>query len=186
MQIKSKLFSTFLTIFLLGFTGCEQKNSSDNILSAVSPETKPSFKLISQTDEKIEITQTENGFQFKGLEDKVVLLNFFATWCPPCKAEIPHLINLQNKYKKDFAIIAVLVEEGKEQNDLNTFIREYGINYIVSNTFDNVRLSKAVGGVRSIPTMIMYDKNGNYYNHYIGAVPEEMLELDIKKAMEVK
>ncbi|NWF67009.1 MAG: TlpA family protein disulfide reductase, partial [Campylobacterales bacterium] len=131
-------------------------------------------------------TQDGKNISIDELKGKVVLVDFFATWCPPCRAEIPHLVNLQTKYKDNFSIVAVLVEEDKKVEDVKDFINEYKINYSVTVGEPNFELSKMVGGVRSLPFMIMYDKNGKYVTHYIGAVPEEMIEYDIKRAIEGK
>ena len=188
MKIKSTvsttISTTILTTFLVLFAGCEKK--TDSIVTSIAPEVKPSFQLLTQNNKNIDLIQTNEGFEFQGkYKNKVVLLDFFATWCPPCKAEIPHLVNLQKKYKDNFAIIGVLLEEDKNQDILDSFIREFNINYAVSNNFDNTRLSQAVGGIRTLPTMIMYDRKGNYFTHYIGAIPEEMIDRDIQRALEI-
>ena len=57
------------------------------------------------------------------------------------------------------------------------------IDFLVSVAKDNYKLAKAVGGVKSIPLMLIYDREGKYSQHYIGAVPEEMIEADIKKVL---
>jgi len=115
------------------------------------------------------------------------LLNFFATWCPPCRAEIPHLANLQNKYKDKLKIIAILVEN-KNTKEIEEFKKRYNINYFVSNSSDNMNLAAKAADMLhqprnfSIPMMVLF-VNGKYFRHYIGMVPEEMLESDIKEAI---
>lgn len=188
--MKYKFFLSLIAAVLL-ITGCETKEEDINSVvsesQAAVEQKAPEITLVNSLDEqKIKITYENEKIAFDGYQGKVILVNFFATWCPPCKAEIPHLIKLQEKFKEQFQIIAVLLEENKANEELNSFINYHDINYIVTNSRANFELSMMLGGIKSIPTMVMYDKNGNYFTHYVGAAPEEMIEADIKKALEVK
>jgi len=179
------LLTAILTLLI--FTGCggeKDKKPTSETQQQVVPEKKDRGIILKDTNGKeIKVTKTENGFIFKGYENKVVLVNFFATWCPPCKAEIPHLNNLQEKYKKDIQIISILLEENKSNEYVTDFMKNNDIKFIITNSDDNFKLAKEVGGVKSIPFMLIYDRNGNYSQHYTGAVPEEMIEEDIKKVL---
>ncbi len=114
-------------------------------------------------------------------------LIFFATWCPPCKAEIPHLNNLKEKYKDSFEVVAVSLGERSggltSKEKMETFINDFKINYIVSNSEINFDVADAMGGIRSIPTMFLFDPSGKIVQKYVGLVPEEMMETDIKRAL---
>lgn len=171
---------------LLVFTGCNDDKSIDESKkteTAAPTQISEGIVLQDTTGKKIKVTSIENGFIFEGYENKVVLVNFFATWCPPCKAEIPHLNNLQEKYKKDLKIISILLEENKSNEDVISFMNSNDIEFTITNSKDNYKLAKEVGGVKSIPLMLIYDRTGKYSQHYIGAVPEEMIEADIKKVL---
>ena len=111
-------------------------------------------------------------------------MNFFATWCPPCKAEIPNLIKLQSDYQNDFIVISVLLEEFKSNEEVAQFVKSFGINYTVTNSPENFDLAKNLGGIKSIPTMYLVDKNSKIFQKYVGLVPSEMMEIDIKKVLE--
>ena len=139
--------------------------------------------LTDTSGDTIKVKQTSDGFIFEGYEGKVVLLNFFATWCPPCKAEIPHLNNLQKKYAKDIKIISVVLEENKSNEEIIKFMNKYGVEFTITNSPDNFKLAKILGGVESIPFMVIYDRKGSYSQHYVGAVVQEMIEADIKKVL---
>ena len=76
-----------------------------------------------------------------------------------------------------------LMEEDKDNQEVIDFSKEHQINFPVLNSKENFLLSQALGGIRSLPTLVMYDKTGNYFIHYTGAAPEEMIESDIKKAL---
>lgn len=180
-----EMLGAFIALMLIG--GCSKKEEIQDEQTIVS-KTFQKFELKDLKEKSITAEETGEGMNFKGLEGKIVFVDFFATWCPPCKAEIPHLVSLQEKYKEKFAIVAVLLEENKDKNELAKFINDHQINYFVSNSPDNFAMAKLVyGAVKApqsmpIPLMVMY-KDGKYLTHYLGAVPEEMIESDIKKAL---
>lgn len=181
-----KLCLTIVTSTLLLFlAGCSSESKKTETKSEAKQEQSVNEKITLKTIDNQEITVTpiEKGFTFSGYENKIVLVNFFATWCAPCKAEIPHLINLQEKYKDNFVIVSVLLEENKSNEEIASFAKYNNINYIITNSIENFQFAKNVGGVKNIPLMFLYDKNGKYSTHYVGAVPEEMLDADIKKVL---
>ena len=194
MQIKTTLFLIFISLTL--FIGCGDKESIDENMISNSKTTsqKPSeFNLKTSDGKELKVKITQDGLQFEGLENKVVLLNFFGTWCPPCKAEIPHLLNIRKKLKKDFEILSVDI--GKRGGGANTpkelaaFIEEFKITYPITTAGDNQQLFSAVSELnpsRTIPFVILFNKKGQYVQHYIGMKPEEMLFSDISKAIQMK
>jgi len=184
MNIKNLIILGIVTITLL--TGCTDKSEdiSNSIVETKEEVQKlPTFNLKTTMGKPVTIEVTKKGWVFKEYPNKVVLLNFFATWCPPCKAEIPHLNNLSKKYKDDFVVIAILVEKDKENSEINNFIKNHDIQYPVTNSPANFNLAGAVGGVSSIPAMFMFNKDGLVVKDYVGAVQEEILDSDIKKAL---
>ncbi len=99
---------------------------------------------------------------------KIVLLEFWATWCPPCRVSVPDLVGIQEKYRnKEFVILGISIDEGGDITaKLNEFIKEYKINYAILIGDENV--SNAYN-VRGIPVTFLIDREGkiaNYYNGY--------------------
>ncbi len=185
MKIKYALLLSLLLIF----SACSDKKK-DEIKTDASKEQKANkpkpikypIKLSTTSGNFIDINKTQSGFKFLNIKNKAILLTFIASWCPPCKAEIPHLNNLQKEYKDNLKIVAVLLED-KSLEDIKSFIKKYDIKFALTHGKSNFILAKAVGDVQTIPFTILYDKSGNYATHYVGAVPEEMMNIDIKKVV---
>ncbi len=200
--MKFKIVSFFIIIgfFFVGCEGNKDGNVNNTTTATISEKSiKENGKvtrnptevtLKSVKGEEIRVKKINSReFDFDDYEGKVVLLNFFATWCRPCRAEVPHLVDLQKRYKdKDFQIISILLEDiGKDGlpiEELKAFIEENEINYIITiGREENSLMERFAGGTGSIPFMVLYDKEGKYVTQYRGSVPEEMIETDIKKVL---
>lgn len=105
--------------------------------------------------------------KLSGYTGKVVLLEFWATWCPPCRASVPDLVGIQEKYKNNgFVILGISVDEGRDINaKLFEFFKEYKINYPVLIGNENVANAYNVKG---IPVTFLISKEGKIVNYYTG------------------
>jgi|SRR5579859_2490028 len=112
--------------------------------------------------------------EFKG---KIVLLNFWATWCGPCRAEIPDLIELQNKYKDQFTIVALATDED-DAAFVKKFSQKAGINYRVGMSTDELRA--AYGGIPALPTSFVIDAQGRVVQKHIGLNDPTIYELEVR------
>jgi len=136
-----------------------------------------------------QITGTKEGFKIKGLEGKIVFLEFFGHKCPPCLASIPHLIDLKKKYKDNLAIISIEVQ-GLTNSQLTQFAKKKGMNYIVvsnekAGNFTNYIAQRAQWR-GSIPFMVALDKKGNVQFVQAGMLPESALEELVKQLNAIK
>lgn len=126
-----------------------------------------------------DVTGTDQGLQIKGLEGKIVFLEFFGHKCPPCLASIPHLISLQNKYKDKLAIVAIEVQ-GMNTAEVTTFVKEKGINYIAVSEEKAGELvdyiSQRAQWNGSIPFLVALDTKGDVQFVQVGMLPESSLE----------
>jgi peroxiredoxin len=112
--------------------------------------------------------------QFKG---KVVVVDFWATWCGPCKMEIPGYVALQKKYGKDrLAIIGVSVDQ-EGPGVVKAFIEKQGINYQMVMNDDAV--TSAFGAMDAIPTTFLIDRDGQVRDRKVGVEPTEDYEQKI-------
>lgn len=183
MQFKK--FAFFLISIIFIFSGCDSKNDeSSSSKNEIENRKETNFILKTQNQTILTLSKENELFKFKELQNKIVLVNFFATWCPPCKAEIPHLIDLKNKYMDKFETVAINMgnKDGSIPN-IESFIEEYKINYPVITNEKNKKIAELFGGVKAIPTMFMLDTNGKIIQKYVGIVPQEMIETDIKRIL---
>ena len=108
---------------------------------------------------------------------KVVILDFWATWCPPCKAEIPGFVDLQKKYgEKGLVVIGVSLDE-QGPAVVKPFMRRFGMNYPV--VMGDEKIVQDFGGVSAIPTTFIIDKSGNIAAKHVGYAPKEAFEKEI-------
>ena len=109
-------------------------------------------------------------------KSKIVIVDLWATWCPPCRKEIPGFINIYTKYKdKGVEIIGIAYDE-KGEEVLPPFMKKMGINYPVY--LDGGGIAEAYD-LRAYPTTIIYGKNGEVASKHVGFVPENEFDNEI-------
>ncbi len=128
----------------------------------------PEFKLKDADGKVVSLAE------YKG---KAVLLNFWATWCGPCKVEIPWFVEFEQKFKdKGFAVLGVAMdEEGWEI--IKPYIIDKKVNYRILAGDDST--AQLYGGVDSLPTTFLIDKNGMIAGVHVGLVSKSEYEKDI-------
>jgi thiol-disulfide isomerase/thioredoxin len=110
------------------------------------------------------------------LDGKVVILDFWATWCPPCKSEIPGFIELQKNYaEKGLVVVGVSLDE-HGSSVVKRFMKEFGMNYTV--VMGNLKMMQDFGGA-AIPTTFIIDRSGKIVSKHTGFTPKETFEEEI-------
>jgi thiol-disulfide isomerase/thioredoxin len=149
----------------------ERSNEAHVVRFAAHPQPMPAF-LVNDLDGNPVSTAAWKG--------KVVFVNFWATWCPPCRAEIPILIDLENRYKDRLQIVGVSVDDG-DPADVKQFAKEAGINYPIVMA-DRAIVSE-YGGVPALPTLFVVNPDGNVVQKHEGLFSNELYEAEVRSLL---
>jgi len=132
------------------------------------PEAAPDFLLSSLDGKPVSLV---------GAKGKVVLLNFWATWCGPCRAEIPDLVELQKRYADSLQIIGLAVDVD-DSTEVKAFAESFGVNYPIAVASDEVRIK--YGGISALPTSFLIDPQGGIVQKHTGYSNPLLFELEIR------
>jgi cytochrome c biogenesis protein CcmG/thiol:disulfide interchange protein DsbE len=166
-----------LLIFTASIFGCNNstsnaENKKVEIVPVANNNTKdqaaPEFTLYTLDGKEVKLSD------YFG---KVVILDFWATWCPPCRKGIPDLVSIQNEFKDDLVVIGISLDQPSTIKNLKQFIEDYGINYPV--VLGTQEVSSAYGNIQAIPTSFIIDQKGNINNKHIGLVLKSVLIKEI-------
>ena len=163
------------------------RDASGNAPQYVSPlkgKPAPDFTLQDLSGKKVSLAD------FKG---KALLINFWATWCGPCKVETPWLVELRNQYAaKGFEVLGISAEgddlqpgdkEGwaKDKAAIAKFVKEEKMPYPV--LIDGDSISKPYGGIDAMPTSFYVDRSGNVVSVQLGLTSKDEMEANIRKSL---
>jgi len=114
---------------------------------------------------------------------KVVLLDFWATWCMPCRGEIPHFVEFQDKYRdQGFQVVGISMDDGPKP--VREFYQEFKMNYPVA--LGNEKVAEAYGGVLGLPVTFLIGRDGRVAAKYVGEVQLPTLEQGIESLLQAK
>ncbi len=109
---------------------------------------------------------------------KVILINFWATWCAPCKAEIPHFVDLQKTYAEDLQVLGISVDDTPK--DVKPYAAQYRMNYPVLIGLNRDDVDKAYGPFLGIPQTFIIARDGTICRKHAGIATKEKFEQEIK------
>jgi thiol-disulfide isomerase/thioredoxin len=132
------------------------------------PDPAPDFKLKELAGKELTLEA------FRG---KVILLNFWATWCGPCRAEIPELVALQNRYKDRLQSVGLVVDDDDEK-EIRKVIESEGINYPVALADTETRF--AYGGIAALPTVFVINAEGRVMQKHVGLFNPALYEAEVR------
>jgi thiol-disulfide isomerase/thioredoxin len=186
---KTTLFLSLLLSLGLLVQGCSKKEEKENVIIEKKNQKNTNIFTLQDTNATQYILEkTQNGFKLKNNPSKILILDIFATWCPPCQAEATHLSSLLKKYSQDIVILGVTIEDGIENDKLTMFQKTFHATYPLVNSQENRRIINTIaqqlklGNNFGIPLLVLY-KDGKVINYFQGATEEEFIESDIKRAL---
>jgi thiol-disulfide isomerase/thioredoxin len=146
-----------------------QEQQTGNVIRFVrNPDAAPDFKLDDLDGKPLTLADSHG---------KVILLNFWATWCGPCREEIPDLIELQRKYKDRLQIIGISVDDD-DASAVKKVVDATGINYPVAMASAEVRM--AYGGIGALPTSFVLDSEGRVVQKHEGLRDPLLYEIEVR------
>ena len=150
-----------------------QDVASDQGLPNLRGKKAPQFTLKNTEGKKVSLSD------YKG---KAVLVNFWATWCPPCKIEMPWMIDLQKQYEaQGFTVLGISEDDLKDHPAVLKFRDKIGVNYPI--LFGDDAVGKAYGGLEFLPTSYYVGRDGKIVDETAGIVAKDEIEAHIKKAL---
>jgi len=138
-----------------------------------NPDPAPDFTLKGLDGKELSLSEARG---------KVVFLNFWATWCGPCRAEIPDLVDLQNRYKDRLEIIGLDVDDD-DPAEVQQYVTENGINYPVAMAPNELR--NQYGGIPALPTSFVLDTQNRVVQKHVGLWNPEIYETEIRALLEM-
>jgi len=155
---------------------------------ALSRKGTGTFTLINTRGQTHQITISDQNIVLSENQKPIIIVNLFASWCPPCIGQIAYMNDLQKKYQKELFIAGILTHDTIDKASFESFMAKHQINYFISHYKDNDSFTDLMAKVLgldenfSIPLTVMY-VDGEYFTHYEGSVPVEMVEYDIQQAI---
>ena len=172
----NKLIAIILLFITISLFGCESKSSQiDKILedaNIIDDEKAPDFTLLTLDGKEVKLTD------YSG---KIVIIDFWATWCGPCRKGIPDLVSIQKEYKDELVVIGISLDQPSTQSSLQPFIDHFGINYLI--VLGTQEVSVAYGNIQAIPTSFIIDGERNIVQKHIGLVSKETLIEEINSLL---
>jgi len=148
------------------FTACR---STPKAVGSLKP--APAFSLKDTAGHPLQLSD------YRG---KVVILDFWATWCEPCKQEIPHLVDLQNRYgPQGLQVLGISMDDGEDP--VREFQQKYKMNYPVA--VGTSQVANQYGGILGLPITFVIDKQGQIVSRHIGATAPAVFEEEIKRLL---
>jgi cytochrome c biogenesis protein CcmG/thiol:disulfide interchange protein DsbE len=131
----------------------------------------PDFTLTDLSGNKVSLSN------YRG---KVVLLDFWATWCAPCKEEIPHFVDMQNRYgPRGLQVIGISMDD--DEKPVRAFQQQFKMNYPVA--VGTTSLAEQYGGVLGLPITFVIDPDGRIVSRHIGQTSAEVFEGEVQKLL---
>jgi cytochrome c biogenesis protein CcmG/thiol:disulfide interchange protein DsbE len=188
MKLKIVFYLLLALMFIIG--GCKKNKTEPAQQTEVAAEIKPTQPIADSTPSTTGgkpapafTLQDLNGknISLSDLRGKVVIIDFWATWCPPCVKEIPHFVELHEQYKdKGVEIVGISLDHAGV-SVVKAFVQKFQIKYPIMMT--DGKVDKAFGGIPSIPTTFLIDSAGNISKKYVGYNDKAVFEADIKKLL---
>jgi cytochrome c biogenesis protein CcmG/thiol:disulfide interchange protein DsbE len=165
-----KRFGTLVAIVIVVLLWLAVRHRSGSQGSGTGAKQAPDFALTDLSGQPLRLSN------YRG---KVVVLDFWATWCEPCKQEIPHLVDLQTKYPQRVQVLGISMDD--DDKPVRSFQQQYKMNYPIA--VGTSSLADQYGGVLGLPITFVIDGQGRIAKRYIGAADFSGIEAEVQKLL---
>lgn len=173
------LTGLLLITALLALTACSGDKAQSDVKAAESQASADYNPKYDFTAQKLDGSE----FKLSDFEGKVVIIDFWDTWCPPCRKGIPDFVELYNTYKDQGLVIIGLAFGQQGKPAVEQFVKDYNVTYI--NGLMNQDVVDRFGTPRSIPTTYIIDQKGNVHQKYVGLVEKKIFEKEILSLLNI-
>lgn len=175
----------FIALFVISFVAYNYLNSKYNKENKNSTDiTEDNKDSTEQAKDFVVYDKNLNQVKLSDYKGKPVVVNFWASWCPPCRSEMPTFNEISSKYSQDnLVILMVNLTDGEREtmDTANQFIKNN--NYNMNVLFDNDNSAAINYNILSIPRTIFIDKNGNIVKDHSGVISKDELESEINEIL---
>lgn len=178
--MKKILILIIVMLSAFNILGCEKQQAENSF----TYEKEQSFTTANESRKAADFAlKTLDGKTVKlsDYKGKIVIIDFWATWCPPCRKGIPDLVEIQKQYKENVVVIGISLDQENTIKDLAPFIKQYGINYPV--VLGDQKVVMDYGNIQAIPTSFIVDQAGNIVDTHVGLVPKSTYTSKIDKLL---
>lgn len=169
------LLATLVTILIVQLANDEPKKQ---VKTPVETETETDAPRAMQATD-FRLLTMDGDMSLHEQHGKVVILNFWASWCVPCQTEMPHFQKFYDEHADDVEILAVNVTKKDDRNTAMQFAQEYGLTFPI--LFDDTGEVSEMYGAFTIPTTYILNRDGEIVHQFAGPLNEEMLEMYTKE-----
>ena len=169
-------YSLVLSLVVVGLTGCNQHSAGPPVpkTASIAPgeigSQLPAFSVMDFQGRDISSA---------AFRDKVVLIDFWATWCQPCKKEMPGYQKLLDRYgTRGFAVVGLKFDTMRDTEDPAGFAKKIGVHYPLAVA--NYDLKNKFGGIEGLPTTLLYDRHGMLRQKVVGFEYTDVVESELK------
>ena len=161
-----------------------QQPPPDEDISAITPGDLDDTKVVGKMAPLNYTLKDMNGadVRLSSFKGKVILLNFWATWCHPCKEEIPDLVALQEEYKDDLVVLGFSIDDKPEE--LKEYAVKYAMNYPVLVGAGHENIQEAYGPMWGVPVTIIIGRDGRIAKKQSGIRTHEQFDREIKRLLQ--
>jgi len=169
--VKRKIFAAVAILALGTYLVIRHRGRPAELIIATTHPFAPEFSLADLNGQKLDLST------YRG---KIVLLDFWATWCGPCRSEIPRFVDLQNKYRdRGLQIVGISLDD--DPKPTRAFYQQFKMNYPVA--IGDANLAERYGGMLGLPVNFVIDREGRIHAKHLGEVDISLIEQEINSLL---